>query len=233
MNKAKGKLRRGDTLLVFNPDFPSPGLVEYAGGLGFDVALIDCEHGSAGFERVEELGRAARAAGMTSLLRPWSNDPALITRYLDCGVGGLQLPHVEDAPTARALIETVRAARGPGFDDTLLAAMIESGAAVDNLAEIVAVEGLDAIVIGMADLARSLGHAGDAKHADVQRAVDRIIATTRASRRVVAGFNLHQWEEGRALMDKGVRWFTIHARTMLGRGARDLRSLLGLTEAEP
>ena len=111
--------------------------------------------------------------------------------------------------------------------------MVESGAAVDNLAEIVAVEGLDAVVIGMADLARSLGRAGETKHADVQRAVDGIIATTHASGRVAAGYNLHHWEEGRALMDKGVRWFTIHARTMLGRCTRELRSLLGLTEAEP
>jgi hypothetical protein len=43
---------------------------------------------------------------------------------------------------------------------------------------------------------------------------------------VAAGYNLHQWEEGRAFTDKGVRWFTIHAKTMLARGARDLQSLL-------
>ena len=60
MNRAKEKLRQGGTVLVFNPDFPSPALVEYAGGMGFDVAFIDCEHGSAGFERVEELARARR-----------------------------------------------------------------------------------------------------------------------------------------------------------------------------
>src|SRR4029453_194285 len=64
-NRAKDKLRGGGTVLVFNPNFPSPALVEHAGALGFDVAFIDCEHGSAGFEHAEELARAARAAGMT------------------------------------------------------------------------------------------------------------------------------------------------------------------------
>ena len=66
MNKVREKLRNGGTVMVFNPNFPSPALVEHAGELGFDVAFIDCEHGSAGFERAEELARAARAAGMTS-----------------------------------------------------------------------------------------------------------------------------------------------------------------------
>jgi 2-keto-3-deoxy-L-rhamnonate aldolase RhmA len=80
MNKAKRKLRDGGTVLVFNPNFPSPSLIEYAGGLGFDVALIDCEHGTAGFERAEDLARAARAAGMTSILRPWSMERSLVTQ---------------------------------------------------------------------------------------------------------------------------------------------------------
>ena len=61
MNKVREKLRNGGTVMVFNPNFPSPALVEHAGELGFDVAFIDCEHGSAGFERAEELARAARA----------------------------------------------------------------------------------------------------------------------------------------------------------------------------
>ena len=62
MNKVKEKLRNGGTVMVFNPNFPSAALVEHAGALGFDVAFIDCEHGSASFERAEELARAARAA---------------------------------------------------------------------------------------------------------------------------------------------------------------------------
>ena len=227
MNKVKEKLRNGGTVMVFNPNFPSAALVEHAGALGFDVAFIDCEHGSASFERAEELARAARAAGITSLLRPWTSERAIITRFLDCGVGGIQFPGVETAAAAREAVETVRTARGKRFEDTLVVAMIESTAAINNLHEIVAVDGLDAVVIGLSDLGRDLGHAGDNQHAEVRKAVDRIIAIINKGHGAVAGFNLHHWEEGRALKQQGVRWFTIHAKTMLARGTRELTALLG------
>ena len=228
MNRAKEKLRAGGTILVFNPNFNSPALMEHAGSLGFDVAFIDCEHGSADFERAEDMARAARAGGMTSILRPWSTEAGLITRFLDCGVGGIQFPLVDSAEAARAALETVRAARG-SLDDTLVAVMIESRQALDSIDSIVAVRGVDAFVIGLADLAASLGHAGDNQHADVGKAVDAIIAAcVRAG--AVPGYNLHNWESGPGLKEKGVRWFTLHARTMLARGSRQVQGLLGTGE---
>jgi 4-hydroxy-2-oxoheptanedioate aldolase len=230
MNRAKEKLRSGGTVLVFNPNFPSPALVEHAGSLGFDVAFIDCEHGSADFERVEDLARAARAGGMTSILRPWSTDPGLVTRYLDCGAGGIQFPLVDTAEAARAAVEIVRSARGSDFDDTLVAVMIESTQALENIDSIVAVRGVDAFVIGLADLARSLGHPGENQHPEVRSAIDAIIAAcVRAG--AVAGFNLHHWQSGPRLQEQGVRWFTLHARTMLARGSAQVRGLLGAGDA--
>src|SRR5688572_17024142 len=189
MNRAKEKLRWGGTVLVLNANFPSAALVEHSGALGFDVAFIDCEHGTADFERVEELARAARAGGMTSILRPWSMERGLVTRYLDCGVGGIQFPQVDDVATAQAAVDTVRSARGSDFADTIVAVMIESVQGVENIDGIVAVEGVDVAVVGLADLARSLGHPGDGEHTDVQRAVDRIIAACGRGR-AAAGFNL-------------------------------------------
>lgn len=232
MIRAKDKLRNGGTVLVFNPNFPSPALVEHAGGLGFDVAFIDCEHGTAGFERAEELARAARAGGMTSILRPWSMERGLVTRYLDCGVGGIQFPGIEHEAAAREAVAIVRDARGARFADTLVAVMIESPRAIENLPAIAAVEGLDAVVIGLADLARSLGHPGNGQHPDVRQAVDRIVRVTSSSKGAVAGFNLHHWEEGRDMMAKGVRWLTLHAKTMLARGTKELAGLLGPTDGK-
>jgi len=226
MSKARQKLRDGETVLVFNPNFPSPSLVEHAGGLGFDVAFIDCEHGAAGFERVEEMARAARAGGMTSILRPWSTEEGLVTRYLDCGVGGIQFPGIEDGAAARRAVDIVRSARGAAFADTLVTVMIESKAAMDSLPSILAVDGIDAVVVGLSDLADSLGYPGQNQHPEVRRAAERIIATVRDARRPVPGYNLHHWEQERDLVAQGVRWITIHAKTMLNRGARDLFALL-------
>lgn len=226
MNRAKEKLACGGTVLVFNPNFPSPALVEYIGGLGFDVAFIDCEHGTADFERVEELARAARAGGITSILRPWSAEPGLITRFLDCGVGGIQFPHIEDRAIAAAAVDLVREARGSRVAETLVTAMIESVRAVENIDEIVSVEGIDAVVVGAADLARSLGHPGELNHPSMLAAVDKVIRGACRSGRVAAGFNLHQWERGPDLARKGVRWFNVHARTMLARGSAQVQELV-------
>jgi 4-hydroxy-2-oxoheptanedioate aldolase len=222
MNRAKEKLRAGGTVRVFNPNFPSPALVEFAGELGFDVAFVDCEHSAIGIERVEELARAARAGGISSILRPWSREPGLVTRVLDCGVGGIQFPSIETAADAREAVDIVRQARGAGFADTLVTVMVETPSAADNLPEIVAVEGIDAVVVGLADLAIHLGHPGAGDHPDVRAVVDRIIGIVAASGGPVAGFNLHNWEEAAQMRAKGVRWLTIHARTMLRRGAKGL-----------
>jgi 2-keto-3-deoxy-L-rhamnonate aldolase RhmA len=105
--------------------------------------------------------------------------------------------------------------------------MIESPLAVRNIGQIVTVDGLDAIVIGMSDLARSFAHASDPGHPDVQRAVDAVIAAAAANRPLAAGYNLHDWDQAAALRQKGVRWFTIHARGMLRRANEHLRTLLG------
>jgi 2-keto-3-deoxy-L-rhamnonate aldolase RhmA len=92
------------------------------------------------------------------------------------------------------------------------------------------VPGVDAFVIGLADLARSLGHPAENQHPDVQRAVDAIIAAcTRAG--AVAGYNLHNWEQGPRLREQGVRWWTLHARTMLARGSQQVHALIGTAAA--
>ena len=60
MKKIKQKLAAGEVVTMFNPDFTSPRLVEFLGGLGLDVAWIDAERMSYDFERIEEMeiGRA-------------------------------------------------------------------------------------------------------------------------------------------------------------------------------
>ena len=87
-NPFKEKLRRDEVVVVVNPDHPSPSLTEFVAALGFDGVFIDCEHGMAGFERVQEMCRAARVVGVQSVVRPESDAPYLITRYLDAGAGG-------------------------------------------------------------------------------------------------------------------------------------------------
>ena len=86
MNNLKQILRDDRLVIMVNLMFNSANLVEYLGGLGFEAVMLDCEHSSASVERIEELSRAARAAGISAIVRPEKLDEALITRYLDCKV---------------------------------------------------------------------------------------------------------------------------------------------------
>ena len=87
MNHFKEKLRRDEIVVVVNPDHPSPSLTEYVAGLGFDGVFIDCEHGMATVERVQEMCRAARAAGVQSIVRPESAGPIADHPLPRCGRG--------------------------------------------------------------------------------------------------------------------------------------------------
>ena len=70
---------------------------------------------------------------MNSVVRPWSNDPGLINRYLSCGAGGVQAPHVHNAADARNIVEGLRRWGDGNYEDKLLVVMIESQQGVDNL----------------------------------------------------------------------------------------------------
>src|SRR5271166_1821667 len=107
-NAFKEKLRRDEVVVVVNPDHPSPSLTEFIATLGFDGVFIDCEHGMAGIERVQEMCRAARVVGVQSVVRPEADAPHLITRYLDAGAGGVMVPHIETPEAARSVVEAVR-----------------------------------------------------------------------------------------------------------------------------
>jgi len=66
----KQTLDGGGTAVMVNLTFNSPNLVEHLAALGFDAVMLDCEHTSASVESIEELARAARAAGIAAIVRP-------------------------------------------------------------------------------------------------------------------------------------------------------------------
>lgn len=95
-----GKRLRG----VFN-GIASPAIVEMCAYAGFDFLVIDNEHGSASIETTEHMLRAARASNLPTLVRCLDQD---IARTLDLGAGGLQIPMVNTAQHAAALVQRVK-----------------------------------------------------------------------------------------------------------------------------
>ena len=227
MNKVKQKLAAGKVVTMFNPDYPAPRLVEYAAGFGLDVAFIDAERQSYGFERIEEMARAARVAGIASVARPWMNDPGLIVRYFDCGVDGVKVPHVEDAATAGKMVDIVRYARPKDYADKILIIMVETPAAIEHIDEIAAVPGIDVINIGVNDVALAAGFPGQPEHPQVVALVDQAIARILKGGKTVGLNVLTNWEERMPFfLAKGVRWFNVHVNTFIARGARQYTELL-------
>ena len=167
------RLAGGEPLLGTVVTLPDVGLAELSAGT-LDLVWIDLEHGALGVADVQPLAIAARAAGAASLVRLGSAGDAAIAPALDAGVDGVVVPHVTSAAEAAQVVERVRyppdgsrgfaARRASGYGRgeapqprPVCMVQVESAAAVEDAAAIAAVDGVDALVVGCADLALALG----------------------------------------------------------------------------
>jgi 4-hydroxy-2-oxoheptanedioate aldolase len=155
------------------------------------------------------------------------NEPGLITRYLDCGLDGIAFPHVEDAASARRLLEVVRYACPKDHADKIVIVMVETPAAMEKAGEIAAVPGVDVINIGVNDVALAAGFPGQPEHPEVEKLVDQAIGRIRKAGKHVALNVLDNWEPRMsAFQKKGVLWWNVRTRTFLDRGIKQYVGLL-------
>ena len=82
--------------------------MEMLGHLGFDWVLLDNEHGTINVENSEEMIRASELTGIAPIVRPVANRPEIIAPFLDRGAWGVQVPHVNTAAEARAVVDSVK-----------------------------------------------------------------------------------------------------------------------------
>ena len=218
MIKAHDIIRSRGLLRMVNPDFPSPALVEYLGGCGFDAVFLDCEHQFAGLERIQDLARAAHYAGMIALVRPEMTHPAILVRYLDAGADGLIIPHVDTAADARAIVETVREARWKDHERIYINVLMESPTAIANLPSILEIEGLTSVLFGAVDLSQAMGFPGQPRHPEVVQAVERSIPLVqKAGLMAGAPKDLPGFAEHR---ERGGCVVSVHANLLLAQGAK-------------
>jgi 2-dehydro-3-deoxyglucarate aldolase len=150
---------------------------------GFEWIVVDMEHTSISAGRMVDLVRVVDLCGITALVRVGANDPLLIKQAMDAGASGVIVPMVNSAAEARAAVAAAyfppRGTRGVGlfraqgygqeFDayreraakDTVVIVQIEHKDAVEQLDDILAVDGVDGFMIGPYDLSGSLGVPGD------------------------------------------------------------------------
>ena len=242
-NLAKKKLATGKPISVIAPGYSSAGLVELLGWMGFDGIFIDCEHGPAGWEEVENMVRAAELVDATAIVRVQSNDPSTITRALDRGAGGVQVPHINTRAQAEAAVRAAKFAplghRGyaggrsalgvkgnftnHANEETMVVAMLEEVEALKNLDDILKVEHIDAFFIAPGDLSQSMGYPGHLDHPDVQAAVHDAVRRTRDAGRA-PGVLTTNAASARRYLDLGALLIYVSLASLLQPGARDFLS---------
>lgn len=231
MNRFIQALSAGKPLLGLWQALATPYTAEICAAAGFDWLLIDGEHAPNTAQTLLGQLQACAPYPVEPIARVPLGEPVAIKQYLDLGYSTLLVPMVDSAEQARAIVSATRfpphgkrgvasatsRASGFGANKAYLAtahervgviAQIESRAALDAIDEIAAVEGIDALFIGPADLAGSLGHLGNAMHPEVQAAIDHAKARIDASGKPAGIFAVSR-DDARRRMAQGFGFISI------------------------
>lgn len=191
------KLEAGSPVFGACIQLPSPDIVEIVGYAGLDFAWIDAEHGTMGISDLNQMIRAADAAGVDAIVRVPDHSPSFIQRLLDIGAAGIIVPHMRSAEVARAVLAAARyapegvrgacpAVRAVGHlttdwptvlrrarEDVMVFGLIEDADGVANIDEIVGT-GIDGVLFGPFDLSTEMGLEGDVSNATVREMNNRV-----------------------------------------------------------
>lgn len=190
----------------------SPVLAYMAKKARLDFVMFDCEHSDYTIETICDISITCRALGISTLARVPALSKDYVSRILDSGVEGIMVPFIENADQVREFVRYAKytplgnrgfTAVGPHTDykggehsnimehanaNVMTIAQIETKSAIENIDEIVTVEGLDALLIGPNDLSIALGVPGDLTNPIL---LDAIAKVADAAQRNVKLFTIH------------------------------------------
>lgn len=193
----KEKLKHGYVIGPFSK-VSDPAFVEVMGFAGYDFVIIDLEHGPNTVQNAQNLIRAAQVADTLPIVRVKENTPSILGEVLDIGAGGIHVPQIINAMTAREVMRLakfapsgmrgvcrfVRAADYSSMDrfryfeeanEAVVVLGLEGTEAIENVDKIITVEGIDIIFVGPYDLSQSLGVTGQIDHPRVAERMVQII----------------------------------------------------------
>jgi 4-hydroxy-2-oxoheptanedioate aldolase len=244
VNAFKHALAAGTPQIGLWSSIPSNYTVEVIAGAGYDWILLDTEHSPNDLESVVTQLQAAAAYPATAIVRvPWS-DQVVIKRYLDAGVQTLLIPFVSTAEEARAAGSNTRypplGVRGVGgttratrfgrirdytrhvHEQLCVLVQVETKQGLDEIEAICAIDGVDGVFIGPADLHASLGHTGEIANPAVLPLIDEAIRRIRASGKA-PGVLAPSEATARRWLDAGALFVAVGSDVgILARGAEAL-----------
>ncbi len=224
-NLRAGKVQTGCWLSL-----ASHTAAEVCAGAGFDWLLIDMEHAPSDLTQVHQQLHAASGYPVSVLVRaPW-NDTVLIKRLLDLGVQSLLLPYVQSAEEASRAVAAVRfpprgvrgvaaGSRASRFgrikdyfaradEEICLLLQIETRAAIGEIEQMAAIDGVDGLFIGPQDLAADLGHLGNPGHPEVQAAMADAIARIKRTGKAPGLLNYNE-AEAKRWIEQGAQFVAV------------------------
>ncbi len=177
----------------------NPLAVELIGDAGWDCVTIDEQHGPGGNETLLACLTAAKAARMPAIVRVANNDPGLVGRALDAGAQGIMCPLINSVDEAESFVRAVKypprgfRSWGPyrakiGYTGdyfktanrfTIACPQIETKGALDQLDDILGLEGLDMVCFGPNDLSVALTGRLDIWASEVQEAMREVLRKAR------------------------------------------------------
>ncbi|VAW15627.1 hypothetical protein MNBD_ALPHA12-513 [hydrothermal vent metagenome] len=181
-----------------------PVVAEMMALCGYDLLMLDMEHGLGSVQDTANLMRAVTGTGASSFVRLPANDPVIIKTLMDQGVDGVMVPMIETPEEAQAIVSACRyppmgkrglavgiaRASQYGLDTSYvenvennisIICQIETVAGVKRAKEIAQTDGIDMLFVGRNDLAADCGHILDLDHPEVNAMVDQVLAAAKAA----------------------------------------------------
>ena len=237
MNKLREKLNSGKTAIGSHISLADSTVTEIMGDVGFDYLWIDLEHTSMSHEDLRNHLVAARATGVSPIVRVPQVSQVQAKPILEMGPEGIVFPQVNSYEQA---LEAVAACRYPpvgnrgwgprramhfGVDmtaqeyirssgDIITILQFENIAAYKDLDKILSIEGLDVVMLGPCDLASSMGHIGDWFNPEVEAIVDDVFERVhKAGKKMGVSIGLCSDEVMRRYQRRNVDMISIAAET--------------------
>jgi len=230
MNPVRERLRRGEATIGCFLGLGSPNAAELLGHAGFDWLVIETEHSALDLAEVERMLMATSATASVPIVRVPSHDPVFIQRSLDLGAKGVLVPMTRSAAQAAAVVSATRfppeGTRGFGplraarysldykeylataNESMLVALILETAEAVDELDAIAAVPGVDVLFLGLFDLCLNLGLDPLAlPHPRIDEIIARALEVGEA-RGVAIGLGVRDTDELAAQRARGFRFIS-------------------------
>ena len=250
MINIKEKLKKNELTIGSWMSFGNPYAVEIMAAAGFDWLAADMEHTSLTYSDMQQMIQVTELCGCAPLVRVEANDVTVIKKAMDAGAHGVIVPMINSRGEAERAVAAVhypprgirgvglsRAQKyGTGFEQykkkndecSVVIVQIEHIDAVNNLEEILTVDGVDAFMIGPYDLSASLGRPGEFNYPPMAEALDRVVEV---SRRLGVTMGYHSVatdpEAARKKIEEGYHFIAVGTDFLyLGDSCRNMVKLL-------